>query len=608
MDALVHAIEINHRHGVGVYLQRLFGHGYGFVVVRSRTLYGGRSELGIGDFFMGGRFDTLAGVRRRLAKLGRDANIRRILCVPYYPEDFRHAVLLKEMTGAKLCTYLMDDQNLFAGGVGDHHVRQLLGRSDLRLGISPQMCLAYEQAYGFPLSWMPPVLDAVSSPEGAPEVRSTRAALLGNFWSAGQFEAFRTVIREADLEVDWFGDGWRAEWLQCSREELESGGIHVQGFVDEAEIAKRLAGYAFALVPSGTLDERDDNRAFSCLSLPSRIVHVLGRAALPILVLGSEETAAAAFVLEFGVGGVASYDASSLRRAAATLRGPARQEELRAAIARTAEAMTMPDGGAWIWRSLEAGRAADDRFERLRTGRLARVGMQPPQRSPLPRASSRIATLKRITGIDPFADRQWLRFSRRGHLRAVRRFAPIEATGPHTFDVGMYQQALVIAIVRARLQKGRGVVVLVGERLPAIERLLGDYAIEWVKSSEIGATHFPDAGAVVSLNARFPSAFGANGGLRAAIERCGGSGALHIHCWTAWQHPGHFEAEPCAMNLLDELDDRGAVGDAILDAEDFLFMSERAIQRFWRSAGVEMSAVSGRPFSLNLVWNAGRKS
>jgi hypothetical protein len=57
-----------------------------------------------------------------------------------------------------------------------------------------------------------------------------------------------------------------------------------------------LKKYAYVVVPSCTLDLRDDNLATSWLSLPSRIPFVLATVNIPILVLGNSSTAAARFV------------------------------------------------------------------------------------------------------------------------------------------------------------------------------------------------------------------------------------------------------------------------------------------------------------------------
>lgn len=578
MNALVHAIEINDRHGVGVYIRRLFGDGQDFVFLRSRSLYEGENAFGQTEEFLGDRFATLDELRVRIARIAAAHPIERILCVPYYPEDFRNAVLLKEASGAKLCTYLMDDQNIFSREVGDAAVRRLLDASDLRLGISPQMSLAYERKFGRAVAWMPPVLPTRRSPIERSR-HDRRAAMIGNVWSAAQLESLRRVSRGSGWAIDWFGRGPEAGWLGTTSAELAADNIHCLGYLDDETLADRLSEYPFAVIPSGTADEVDELRSFSLLSLPSRVIHLLTQTGLPLLVLGGEQSAVGAFVRETECGLTAVYEGDDFAGAAARM--VAEGDIFRAAACKMAGKMTLANAGDWIWRSLDRKAPVDDRFEALRVGRLAVLNgeVAPDRKFPAPRRRGILA--RRFGGLGPL---EGIRFSRMSQIRAIRRRASLDATGPHSFEVSTYQRALVTALVRERVKSGGRVGVLGGDP-DWLRPLHSTHRVESVKESARGFD------AVASFHRETPTSLEE---LNAMVV----GGGFHAHCWTAYLRPGHFSAPAEAMRLLDAIDDRSLVSDGILAAEDLLFMSPKAMERFWKIPDSD----AGRPFSLNLCW------
>lgn len=582
MNALVHAIEVNDRHGVGIFLRRIFGRGDDFVLFRSRTLYQGGNEFGRREEFLGDRYASMDELRDRLAKVAREEGIKRILCVPYYAEDFRNAVILKEVTGAPLCTYLMDDQNIFDRVVGDSAVARLLEKSDLCLGISPQMCLAYRQKFGFPIGWMPPVLDRAGSPIESPKIPK-RVALIGNIWRQSQLIRLRRTMRDSGWRVDWFGRGPDSSWLDATPEDLRSDGIDLCGYLEDEALIARLSEYSFAIVPADA-DDHGDARAFSLLSLPSRIVYLLTKARMPIMVLGGRANAGGAFVRETGTGILAEYNQQSFLMAAAKLTGA--RDEYRAAIDRLVPKLVLSDAGEWIWKSLEKGAPADDRFEQLRTGDLAMRPFEVSAREPVRRVRS--GWIQRR--LHPLHDLESLRFSRAWQLKAIRSRTPLRATGPHSFEVSEYQRALAVAVVKDCLTKGATVGVLEGET-SWLRALTGDFQV----SSIDGSSRKFDA--VVSFNRTEKSS-------RKELEELSSPCGLQLHFWTAYWLPGHFQSVDAASALLSEVDDPSYVADRILEADDFLFMSPRAIEEFWKPANPQEVAAAGRPFSLNLCWRA----
>jgi hypothetical protein len=133
----------------------------------------------------------------------------------------------------------------------------------------------------------------------------------------------------------------------------------------EEELKRELQGRPFAVVPSGMLDGQDDRRAIATLSLPSRIIFIAAASNTPILVLGSKDTAAARFVEAHGLGIHAGYDPTEISAAIGRLLEPAAQREMRARAAELAPSFSSAGLRDWLWRSMEAGRPFDRRFENL---------------------------------------------------------------------------------------------------------------------------------------------------------------------------------------------------------------------------------------------------
>ncbi len=590
MNALVCGIEVNDRHGVGIYLRRLFPRDEDFLVFRSRSLYGGGSEFGAREVFVGDRFGSMGELRERLAE--EAVGVKRILCVPYYPEDFRVGALLQEVTGAPMCAYLMDDQNVCSDEVGDAVVRRLIERSAVCLGISPQMCAGYEAKFGRKFWWLPPVVSGRkvgrSKVEGL--VREQRCALLGNFWSARQLGDFRAMVRGAGWSVDWFGKGPEAAWLGCDSAGLADDGIFVRGFLSDEVLVERLSGFDFAVVPSGRMDGWDDKFSFAAMSFPSRMIYLFTQAGLPVLLVGSERSAAGAFLRATGAGLVCGYDRGEFVAAAGRL--VAEAGEFRAAVERVAGTMVLPEGGEWIWRSMGAGRAVDDRFEVLGAGVDRASGVEVTARRERCRKVSRLSSLR--CGCPPGGGGWWLafdfsrwRYSRKAQLGWIRRRTAVAATGPHTFAVGTYQRALAAAFIRKFVRKG-GRIRLLGGSVSDLRPVARDFEV--VTEGDGGFD------AVVSFDR-------ADAVSREELDALGGARALQVHCWTAYLHPGHLEVAGAGRELFREIEDGDALVERMMDDREFLFMSPRALAEFW--PGVDADRI-GRAFSLNLCWRTGK--
>jgi hypothetical protein len=146
---------------------------------------------------------------------------------------------------------------------------------------------------------------------------------------------------------------------------LAKARIDAQGVVSEEVLAHQLRRFPFAIVPTGTLDENDDAAWASALSLPGRILFILATSNTPIILMGSSKTPAARLIEQFRIGVRCDYTTESFLLAVHRVIDPKCQAEMRTNAVRIAPNLSAERIGEWIDRSLELGRACDDRFEQL---------------------------------------------------------------------------------------------------------------------------------------------------------------------------------------------------------------------------------------------------
>ncbi len=366
-DAIITPNEVTDRHGTGVILDRIFGGAANILSIRSANLYSGHS-LGAAQLCFSHRGLSRTESFASLLEALNGSTVRRVLCVPYHKDELLTAVILKELFAAPLCVFLMDDANIHQRLIPDELMREALNKSDLRLAISPEMRDAYEKKYGLKFWIMPPVVkhQAVNT---VPRLTTGRnfgnrtGLLVGSLWSARWLDLLRKTVKGAGLQVHWYGNA-RAPWLNTTSEQLRQDGIIDCGFLPEAQLTERATDYAYALIPSGTLDDQDDRPEIARLSLPTRLPYLLAAANIPMLALGSPETAAARFLERFKVGLVSPYQGSALRQAVEQLCRPQQQLAFRRRAADQSALFSAQGLAQWIWRSLEQGEPCDERFER----------------------------------------------------------------------------------------------------------------------------------------------------------------------------------------------------------------------------------------------------
>ncbi|HYD42186.1 MAG TPA: hypothetical protein VEB43_15270 [Anaeromyxobacter sp.] len=370
VDVVVSHAEVNELHGTGVLLRRLFGDAPDLASIRSRDDYDARQRFGAWSArVVQPDPDRGAALRRVRAVLGAGP-VRRILTVPYHPDDARTALALLDAGGGPLCTWVMDDRNVHANGIPDALLGELLRRSALRLAISQELCDALQGKFGVPVAFVPPVVDPDLVPRDAvrPPADARRGAMIGNVWGRRWLDRLVGALEGSGLELDWYASG-APRWHAAAEPELRRAGIRRRVGLSDAALAAELRRAAFAVLPTGTLDGDDDNAAIARFSLPSKLVYTTAVAHLPVLVVGHPGTAAARFVARAGIGLTVPYERRALRAAAAELARPEVQGALRARAAALAPAFSAEGARAWIWRSLEAGGPIDDRWERLRGAR-----------------------------------------------------------------------------------------------------------------------------------------------------------------------------------------------------------------------------------------------
>lgn len=368
--------EVTQKHGTGALVKRIVRETPDIFSIREVNDYGGEHDLGEVSVLLPIKgLSRLEAFNKTLEAL-KKSTVQRVFCVPYYPEDLIKAIAITELFNVPLGTYIMDDQNIQAGGISDELMKEFLSKCSLRLATHPELRDAYEQKYGYKFWLLPAVVpdyliqcsEAGTSPEllSSPETRAANhnGALIGSIWSQRWLEMLGNTVLNAGVALDWFGNS-SYHWLQNPKETLSRYGITVWGLLPEEELVKRLKTYAYVVVPTGTLDSRDDQPQLSRLSLPGRIIMAMAASNTPVIIMGSEKTSAASFVKRFGIGLTCDYDADHFRKAVEYITRPEVQKEMRENAARVAREFSAKGIDDWLWQSIDGGQPVDLRFEKL---------------------------------------------------------------------------------------------------------------------------------------------------------------------------------------------------------------------------------------------------
>jgi FkbM family methyltransferase len=367
-DVVITPNEINDKHGTGVLVSRIFKHSPNLISIRSRNNYEGEHHYGEFSFCLPhtglSRLESFLSLLNKL----NGSSIRRAFCVPYFADDIISAIAIKELFNVPLGAYIMDDQNIHSNTIPDQLMAEFLQKCSLRFATHPELRDAYENKYGLKFWLLPAVapeqlICLTPQPSTGIKHNSKTGVFIGSIWSQKWFDLLRETIKNSHHQIDWYGN-CNSPWFAIPKD-MEQDGIKALGLLPEEELAEQLKTYPYVVVPTGTLDEREESWATGQLSLPGRILFALATSNTPVIILGSEKTSAARFVNRFKIGVIADYTAASFSQAVESVCLPEHQTEMRQNAARVAAAFSSQGITEWVWQSLELGQAADSRFEKL---------------------------------------------------------------------------------------------------------------------------------------------------------------------------------------------------------------------------------------------------
>lgn len=369
-DLVITPCEVNEQHGTGTLLLRIFPDSRSLISLRTSNFYDGTQRFGAGQLCLPLAQAAQPEISSWLKWYLTGVEIRRIICLPYLPADVIVALATKAMFDVPLCTYIMDDKNVCAEGISDDLMLELLRVSRLRLVIGPEMRDAYEDKYKLKFWVMPPLVpDNIirRDPVPTPASDTSRGVLLGNIWGQRWLELLRDTFRNTGYSVDWYCNQKNPAALDFDRAAMARDGVRLCPPIAEAELPQVLSRYAYAVVPTDTLDGESPPavRAIAELSLPSRIPTMIATSHIPVLVIGHPATCASRFVKRFDLGEIAPYQADAVKAAIGRLLTPEQQNRIRARAAALSPQFSSCDSDKWIWRSLEAGQACDLRYESM---------------------------------------------------------------------------------------------------------------------------------------------------------------------------------------------------------------------------------------------------
>jgi hypothetical protein len=370
VDVVISVNEINDEHGTGPLVKRVFNGRRGIFSIRSRDDWGTHN---FGDWHVriSPKRETRVEHYRESLRVLRGKRVRTVTCVPFCTSDILASIAIKEAFDAKLCIWVMDDQNVAVHAIPDAIMQECLKKSSLRLFTHPELRVAYEQKYRLRGHILPAVvpahLVAEQALEPAYDLRARTVALLGSFWDQSWFDRLCSILEPCKYTAHWYGQN-RSPWFTFPADELARAGIVPFGIIPEERLAVELRRYPFVIVPVGALDENETNKGVASLSLPGRILFAAATSHTPVLVVGSERTCGARFVKHFGIGAVAPYEVGALSAAIDWLTEP--EVQLAARSRAVALAPMFSDRGVvdWLANSIEMGNPIDDRFEKAFCG------------------------------------------------------------------------------------------------------------------------------------------------------------------------------------------------------------------------------------------------
>ncbi len=394
--------EINARHGTGLLIQYLISDLGQVATVNSMRCYNDDRAHSRVHHYLPNHKMSRHQIYDQVYEWFGDAPPKQAYVVPYFQSDLYLSMALRDLFHTKIALHVMDDNCLFGQEIAIDVAEEAINKSDVLLVISPEMRQAYEQRFGRKAWVLPPIVpqnlipDQLIMPQfstaslnlsqqpakrdwwrkltqvfrrqepaKATETDLPRGILIGNIWDRAWLEQLRKTIRDSGLQVDWYSNNPEAVWLKDSVKDLAADGIHLHDSLWGQALVDELRRRPFALMPSGQLTGEGSRESIARLSLPSRIPFVVSTSHLPVITLGSPETAAAKFVQRFELGDSIDYDGTALRQAVQMIVQPQHQLEIRQRAQRLSNSFSAHDLENWLWQSVDKQQPVDTRFEDL---------------------------------------------------------------------------------------------------------------------------------------------------------------------------------------------------------------------------------------------------
>ena len=390
---IVSSVEINSRHGTGLLIQYMFEDFSQITTVSSQRCFHGDRVRSAKHFEVPFQELERHEIYELVLNWFKSSPPKRAYVVPYYKTELIVAIALADLFGTEICLHVMDDQCLYEDEIPFALMQEALGKSGLTFVISPEMRDEYEQRFGKRVFILPPVvpenmickdtgnvqLSEKSKSNTHPlkrlsrfirrkpqqKTESKRGIIIGNIWDEKWLEKLQGTIRNSGFEVDWYSNNPDAIMLSKQKDQLGSSGIHLQKPLWGDDLVNELRQRPFAIMPSGMLGPDEDRESLARLSLPSRLPFVMSVSQIPIVVLGSRETAAAQFVERFSLGRVIDYDLQQFKEAAEFVLRPEVQQDIRSRAGSLATSFSASGLAGWIDDSIRLKQPVDNRFESL---------------------------------------------------------------------------------------------------------------------------------------------------------------------------------------------------------------------------------------------------
>ena len=365
-DVVVTHTEINSRHGTGVLVQHLFADFSRTVTVVNRQIYGGDQIVSRENLLLENGRRSRTAIYGQVLRWFEKTPPERAYVVPYSMQELQVAIALKDIFQIPVCLHIMDDNNLYTSQIDDEIMRECIDKCDIVFCISKEIIDGYSSKYKSDFYFLPPIVpdDWIPGKSDPLPGEKKNGILLGNVWDDKWLRSLCDMTRGAGIEIDWYSGNHERQLANFDTSILNESGVNIRNPLFDMALVKELRSRAFGIMPSGNLTA-DERQNIAALSLPSRVVLMMAAAHLPILVLGSPDTAAARFVVDHGIGLVCPYEPTCFRDAVAQITGESTNNKMREAARGMADAFTNKGIKDWIWRSTERGEPVDQRFQSL---------------------------------------------------------------------------------------------------------------------------------------------------------------------------------------------------------------------------------------------------